>query len=107
MLRDSDFSYWHSIQRLNSMPEIISLPIRFALKSDNRYKLKDRRYVTYTFNGTDAIEKGMGEWKVKWKAPEKIENKITFYLSGVSANDDMSDKGDLVYTRSYTLPVGK
>lgn len=91
---------------LNAGNYIITDSIRTKI-TDNRYKLQDRKYVTYTFNGTDAIEKGLGEWKVKWKAPENLNNKITFYLSGVSANDDMSDKGDLVYTRSYTLPVGK
>lgn len=91
---------------LNSGDFIITDSIRTKITT-NRYKLQNRKYVTYTFNGTDAVEKGTGEWKVKWKAPEKIESKITFYLSGVSANDDMSDKGDLVYTRSYKIPAGK
>ncbi|MBK9283167.1 MAG: hypothetical protein IPM51_02475 [Sphingobacteriaceae bacterium] len=65
----------------------------------NRYKLQDRKYVTYTFNGTDAVAKGKGEWSFKWKAPEKLNTPVHFYISGVSANDDMSDKGDKVYTK--------
>jgi hypothetical protein len=63
----------------------------------NRARLFDRRYVTYTFSGTDAIKKGEGEWKVSWKAPLNSQ-KINFYLAAVSANDDMHDKGDKVYT---------
>jgi hypothetical protein len=63
----------------------------------NRAKLFDRRYVTYTFDGTDAVKKGEGEWTVSWKAP-KNSQKISFYLAAVSANDDMHDKGDKVYT---------
>jgi len=68
----------------------------------NAYKLTDRDYVTYTFNGTDAISKGIGEWTVNWKAPDSKEP-VTFYVAAVSANDNMSDKGDKVYTKSLTL----
>lgn len=69
----------------------------------NMYKLKDRSYVTYTFAGTDAIKDGIGEWTMKWKAPVRPSNDVTFYLAAVSANDDMSDKGDKVYTGRYSL----
>lgn len=64
----------------------------------NMYELKNREYVTYTFNGTDAVKKGVGEWIVNWTAPENLSNSIVFYVGAVSANDDMSDKGDKVYT---------
>ncbi len=69
----------------------------------NAYELGDRNYVTYTFNGTDAVSKGVGEWIVNWTAPNDINEPVTFYVAAVSANDDMSDKGDKVYTRSLTL----
>ncbi len=69
----------------------------------NSYELKDREYVTYTFNGTDAVSNGLGEWVVNWTAPENATKPVVFYLAGVSANDDMSDKGDKVYTRSFTF----
>jgi hypothetical protein len=59
--------------------------------------------VTYTFNGTDAISKGIGEWIVNWTAPADLKTPVTFYVAGVSANDDMSDKGDKVYTKQLTI----
>lgn len=69
----------------------------------NAYKLQDRKYVTYTFNGTDAVKTGEGEWVVNWTAPKEAKKPITFYVGAVSANDDMSDKGDKVYTKSFTI----
>lgn len=69
----------------------------------NAYGLKERNYVTYTFNGTDAVSAGVGEWIVNWTAPLSFKKSITFYVAGVSANDDMSDKGDKVYTTSLTI----
>lgn len=73
----------------------------------NRYALKDRTYVTYTFNGTDAVSPGYGEWTVNWVAPADLDGPVTFYYAGVSANDDMSDKGDKTYTGSLTLKPSK
>ncbi len=69
----------------------------------NAYQLKERQYATYTFNGTDAVTKGIGEWFVNWTAPKNSTEPVTFYVGAVSANDDMSDKGDKVYTSSLTL----
>ena len=69
----------------------------------NMKDLKDRNYVTYTFNGTDAVSEGAGEWTVNWTAPPSIRKNITFYVAAVSANDDMSDKGDHVYTGNFTV----
>lgn len=69
----------------------------------NAYELKERNYVTYTFNGTDAVSKGKGEWIVNWTAPTNTNEEVVFYVAGVSANDDMSDKGDHVYTTSLKL----
>lgn len=70
---------------------------------NNEHKLQDRKYVTYTFNGTDAVKTGVGEWVVNWKAPDNAIETITFYVGAVSANDDMSDKGDKVYTSNFTI----
>ena len=78
----------------------ITDPIR-TQKLDS--KKLERSYITYTFDGTDAVYKGAGEWMVEWKAPEKLNKGVTFYAAAVSGNDDMSDKGDMVYTQSLTL----
>lgn len=69
----------------------------------NRYQLKDREYVTYTFDGTDAVSTGIGEWEVNWVAPSSNVGAITFYAAAVSANDDGMDKGDYVYTATKTI----
>jgi hypothetical protein len=69
----------------------------------NEYKLSDRTYVTYTFNGTDAVSTGVGEWTLNWTAPMDNVGIITFYAGVVSADDDMSDKGDYVYTTSVSI----
>lgn len=69
----------------------------------NLYELKERKYVTYTFDGTDAAYEGCGEWIVNWTAPSDVKKGVTFYVAAVSGNDDMSDKGDKVYTANYTF----
>ncbi len=65
--------------------------------------LLSRKYVTYTFRGTDAVITGVGEWVVNWTAPADAKGPVTFYVGAVSANDDMGDKGDYVYTKSITI----
>jgi hypothetical protein len=58
-----------------------------------------REYITYRNIGTLPYSKGKGWWTFKWKAPDVYVGKITFYAAGVSANNDGTDKGDLVYTK--------
>ncbi len=69
----------------------------------NTQAFSDREYVTYSFNGTDASSEGMSEWIVNWTAPATNLGPVTFYAAGVSANDDMTDKEDHVYTSSKVL----
>ena len=74
----------------------------------NPTQLNGRHYVTYTFDGTDAVSSGVGEWTVNWKAPATDMGPVTFYASGVSGNDDETDQGDHVYTQSLSfLPINK
>ncbi|HLC83292.1 MAG TPA: Reeler domain-containing protein [Bacteroidia bacterium] len=69
----------------------------------NTQAFSDREYVTYSFNGTDATSDGMSEWIVNWTAPSTDIGPVAFYAAGVSANDDMTDKKDHVYTSSKVL----
>ena len=71
--------------------------------NDHSTNLQNRNYVTYTFNGTDATSIGASEWIVNWTAPSTSVGAITFYAGAVAANDDMTDKGDHVYTASKVL----
>jgi hypothetical protein len=74
---------------------------------NNLNTLMDRQYVTYSFQGTDPVMTGVGEWTVNWKAPSSNAGPVTFYVAGVSANDDETDKGDFVLTSSLTLDESK
>jgi hypothetical protein len=73
----------------------------------NAYKFKDRKYATYSFNGTDATSDGVAEWFVNWTAPIDLKQNVDFYVSAVSANDNMNDKGDKVYTTMLHLKAKK
>lgn len=67
------------------------------------YQFQSREYVTYTYDGTDAVSTGLGEWTVNWKAPLTNKGTVTFYASAVAANDDENDQGDHVYTKSTSI----
>jgi len=66
--------------------------------------LPGREYLTYTYLGTSADKPGYSEWEAYWEAPSN-PGKVTFYLAGVSANNDGEDKGDNVYTSSKEVNV--
>lgn len=65
--------------------------------------IADRRYITYTYEGTNAISNGYGEWSFEWTAPEASEGPITFYIASLAANDDGTDSGDHTYSKKITL----
>lgn len=69
----------------------------------NDIALQDRKYVTYTYQGTEPVAPGVGEWTMNWTAPDKNVGPITLYIASVSANNDNTDKGDQVYTTTLTL----
>ncbi len=69
----------------------------------NDIALQDRKYVTYTNQGTEPSAPGEGEWTMNWTAPDKSEGPVTLYIASVSANNDNTDKGDHVYTTKLTL----
>ncbi|MCB0428877.1 MAG: T9SS type A sorting domain-containing protein [Flavobacteriales bacterium] len=65
--------------------------------------LDDRRYATYTYEGSLASQTGSNSWEFNWTAPSTDEGDITLYLAGVAANNDGTDLGDQVYTTALTL----
>lgn len=69
----------------------------------NSTELQDRQYATYTFKGTEAVQTGETNWELQWTAPDTNSGEITFYAGFVSANDDYTDKGDFVYTKTLTI----
>jgi len=73
----------------------------------NDAQFPDREYVTYTFDGTEAISDGNASWTFQWKAPSKDAGAVKFYVGAVSANDNENDKGDIVYLKNWLINEGK
>ena len=65
--------------------------------------ISDRRYITYTYDGTSAVSSGLGKWTFEWTAPEANAGDITFYVASVAANDDGTDAGDYSYAKKIIL----
>ncbi|MCX6148308.1 MAG: hypothetical protein NTW25_13825 [Candidatus Kapabacteria bacterium] len=65
--------------------------------------LADRQYLTYKYKGTDAVSNSNGEWTFEWTAPSIDEGPVTFYLAGITANNDGTDQGDNCYTKSFKI----
>lgn len=70
---------------------------------DGYGNLASRRYITYTYPGTDAVSSGLGKWTFNWIAPETNDGPVTFYVASIAANDDGTDSGDYTYTRQLTM----
>lgn len=66
-----------------------------------------RRYITYTYMSTNAVNPGYGEWTFKWTAPTTDEGDINFYLATIAADNNGNDAGDYCYTRSTILSSEK
>ena len=63
----------------------------------------DRKYLTYTFDGTNAVSSGLGKWTFNWTAPAAGDGDVTLYAAGISANNDGTDSGDHSYTQKIIL----
>lgn len=87
----------------NSMGKMLVTDTYRTQITKNQYQLQGREYITYTYDGTDAVSPGKGEWTFNWQAPATLQGPVTFYLSTVTGDDDESDKGDFVFTRNFTL----
>jgi hypothetical protein len=67
-----------------------------------------RKYLTYTFYGTDALKPGFSEWQFDWQAPANtLTSNIMFYAAGISANDDGTDKNDFTFTTKQCIKLNK
>ena len=71
--------------------------------TDGYGTMSDRKYITYTYAGTNAFSPGLGKWTFEWTAPETNAEDITFYVASISANNDGTDAGDYAYTKKITL----
>lgn len=66
-----------------------------------------RQYIQHTFNGNSANGgTDQGRWTFRWKAPAQSVGRITIYVASNAANDDGSQTGDLIYTKSASSQPG-
>jgi len=65
--------------------------------------MASRKYITYTYESTQAKIAGQGKWTFTWTAPSADKGKITFYAAGIAANNNGNDAGDHCYTQKTTL----
>lgn len=91
-----------SLTTLNNLNEnsgtlLVSDSVRTQILK-GRFAYENRDYMTYRMLGTMPYSENNGLWTFKWKAPEVAEGKIHFYVAAISANNDASDNGDMVYT---------
>ncbi|MBI1766787.1 MAG: T9SS type A sorting domain-containing protein [Bacteroidetes bacterium] len=63
----------------------------------------ERKYITYTYEGTNATATGLGKWDFEWTAPETNEGDVSFYAAVIEANNDGTDDGDYAYTRKISI----
>lgn len=91
----------HDSDKSNAGAMTVADPTRTQILM-NDLKFQDRKYVTYTYKGTEKVTDGVGSWTVKWTAPTTGKN-ITLYAATVIANDDDTDYGDYVLTGSVPL----
>ncbi len=82
----------------------------FILTDANRTQILEganqfatRKYITYKSAGTNPFSNGLGQWTFSWKAPLESKSSVTFYIASIAANNDGTDNGDLVYTKSLTI----
>ncbi len=69
----------------------------------------NKKYITYTYQGTIASTLGQSQWLFEWQAPATDVGPVTLYLAAIAANNDGMDLGDFCYLKSLQLtanPLG-
>ncbi len=83
----------------NAGTSTITMPINTQLISSGGYD-----YVEQTATGAgEPSSLNMHDWMYNWKAPSAGAGTVTFYLSGVAANDNNAPSGDDIYTDTLVL----
>lgn len=62
-----------------------------------------REYVTHNSKGTFEGQALQASWTFEWTAPLANSGPVTFYASGVQADDDGTKQGDQTYTSKVTI----
>jgi hypothetical protein len=73
--------------------------------TDDRARLSDTagvQYAGHTAAGSALSGKDSARWVLEWTAPAKSAGAVVFHAAANAANDDDSEFGDNIYTRSVT-----
>lgn len=62
-----------------------------------------RQYIEHTFNGTTPSDVNAAEWSFNWQAPANNDGDIHFYVAANAANNNGSNTGDDIYTKSFAF----
>ena len=71
-----------------------------SCSGSTRYPLQ---YIEQTSAGSRPGQPGSGQFAFDWMPPANASGNITIYVAANAANDNGSDTGDHIYTRTYTL----
>lgn len=74
----------------------------------NRTQLQNqgnRQYINHTLTGTSP-QGGIGTWTFDWTAPVAGTGPVTFYYVTMAANNAQGNRGDNVYSNTFTFPEG-
>ncbi len=60
-------------------------------------------YIMHTSRGTQVGKTGSGSFTFTWTPPATDVGNVVLYVAGNAANNNGSESGDHIYTKSYTL----
>ena len=61
-------------------------------------------YAHHLYDGTNLRAPGSGRWVIRWTAPVEGTGAVALNAAVVTADNDLSPLGDLVYTARWTVP---
>jgi hypothetical protein len=73
--------------------------------TDERARLTDTagvQYAGHTAVGSALTAQDSTRWVIEWTAPARPAGAVVFHAAGNAANDDDSEFGDNIYTKSIT-----
>jgi fibronectin type 3 domain-containing protein len=61
------------------------------------------KYIKSSQNGLECETVGTKSWTIRWNSPSAALGPVTFYASGIAADNDNDEGDDWVYTTSHTV----
>lgn len=64
-----------------------------------------REYAGHTNTGTSSVATDSTRWFFEWKAPASNVGDVSFYVVVMATNNNNNNSGDVVYARTFDVPV--